>query len=122
MTEQERINQTLQRQIDAQGSRIDLVATRVDALNGKIDAFIDESRAARNRQDENIRDRDNQRATEIMEIRQDMRNMQASLDTKIDGIGKHVQNLTVAAMVGVGTSVIAVVVMVGTVVYSMLTR
>ena len=111
MTEQERINQTLQRQIDAQGSRIDLVATRVDALNGKIDAFIDESRAARNRQDENIR-----------EIRQDMRNMQASLDTKIDGIGKHVQNLTVAAMVGVGTSVIAVVVMVGTVVYSMLTR
>ena len=122
MTEQERINQTLQRQIDAQGSRIDLVATRVDALNGKIDAFIDESRAARNRQDENIRDRDSQRATEIMEIRQDMRNMQASLDTKIDGIGKHVQNLTVAAMVGVGTSVIAVVVMVGTVVYSMLTR
>ena len=122
MTEQEKINQTLQRQIDAQGSRIDLVATRVDALNGKIDAFIDESRVARNRQDENIRDRDNQRATEIMEIRQDMRNMQASLDTKIDGIGKHVQNLTVAAMVGVGTSVIAVVVMVGTVVYSMLTR
>lgn len=111
MTEQEKINQTLQRQIDSQGARIDLVVTRVDALSGKIDAFIEESRAARARQDADIR-----------EIRQDMKAMQASLDTKIDGMGKHVRNLSVAAMVGVGTSVIAVVVMAGTIVYSVLSR
>ena len=54
------------------------------------------------------------------EIRQDMKNMQASLDAKIDGIGRHVQNLTVTAIVGVGTSVIAVVVLVGTTIYALL--
>jgi len=40
MTEKERINQQLQRQIDMQGGRI-------DALGVKIDAFIEESRLAR---------------------------------------------------------------------------
>ena len=93
MTEQERINQQLQRQIDAQNSRIDNTLAKVDMLVSE------------------MRDRDNQRAEDIREIR-----------ASIDGIGKHVQNLTVATIVGVGTSVIAVVVMVGTVVYSMITR
>ena len=44
------------------------------------------------------------------------------MQNNIDGIGKHVQNLTVAAMVGVGTTVIAVVAMVGTMIYTILTR
>ncbi|MBE8954772.1 MAG: hypothetical protein SR2Q5_03755 [Quinella sp. 2Q5] len=99
MTEQEKINQQLQRQIDMQGGRIDALAVKVDALSDKIDLYVEESRTARARQDE------------------DMREIRASLE----GVGKHVQNLTVAAMVGVGTSVIAVV-MVGTVVYSIFTR
>ena len=111
MTEQEKINENLQRQIDSQNARIENVLTKVDML-------ITE-----------MRDRDNQRAEDIRELRQDMKDMQKGfdakidkLDAKIDGIGKHVQNLTVAAMVGVGTSVIAVVVMVGTMVYTILTH
>ena len=97
MTEQEKINQQLERQIDIQNTRIDSVLTKVDMLVSE------------------MRDRDNQRAAEIMEIRQDMKTMQASLDAKIDGIGFHVRNLSVATIIGVGTIAI-------TVIYSILTR
>ena len=97
MTEQEKINQQLQRQIDVQNTRIDSVLTKVDMLVSE------------------MRDRDNQRAAEIMEIRQDMKTMQASLDAKIEGIGFHVRNLSVATIIVVGTIAI-------TVIYSILTR
>ena len=100
MTEQERINQQLQRQIDAQGARIDSVMV-------KLDSFIEESRAARTRQD-----------AEMRELRQDMKNM----DVKIDGIGKHVQNLIVAAIIGIGAAVAGIGAIAVTVIYSVLTR
>ena len=78
MTEQEIINQNLQRQIDAQTARIDNVLAKVDMLIGE------------------MRDRDNQRAQDIREIR-----------NSLDGMGKHVRNLTIAAMVGMGSMTIA---------------
>ena len=78
MTEQEIINQALQRQIDAQTARIDNVLAKVDMLVGE------------------MRDRDNQRAQDIREIR-----------NSLDGMGKHVRNLTVATMVGMGSMTIA---------------
>ena len=97
MTEQEKINADVQMKLAMQ--------------DAKFNVFMQE-----------MRDRDNQRAEDIREIRQDMKTMQAQLDAKIDGIGKHVQNVTVAAMVGVGTSVIAVVVLVGTTIYALLSH
>ncbi|MBR2773391.1 MAG: hypothetical protein IKD73_00175 [Selenomonadaceae bacterium] len=78
MTEQEIINQALQRQIDAQTARIDNVLAKVDMLVGE------------------MRDRDNQRVQDIREIR-----------NSLDGMGKHVRNLTIAAMVGMGSMTIA---------------
>ena len=105
--------------------RINDVDKRVDNLETKFEMFM---RA----QDERFNvfmQRQNEMATDIRELRQDMKDMQKdfyskmdNMDSKIDGIGKHVQNLTVAAMVGVDTSVIAVVVMVGTMVYTILTH
>ena len=100
MTEQEKINQQLQRQIDMQGGRIDALAVNVDALSDKIDAYVEESRAARARQDE------------------DMREIRAGLN----GMGKHVQNLTVAAMVGIGAAVIGIGAIAVSVVYSVFTH
>ena len=97
MTEQEKINQQLERQLALQ--------------DAKFNAFVEEMRDFKTE----MRDRDNQRAAEIMEIRQDMKTMQASLDAKIDGIGFHVRNLSVATIIGVGTIAI-------TVIYSILTR
>lgn len=69
MTEQERINENLQRQIDAQNARIDNFLTKIDMLITEM-RDRDNQRAAeiRSRDDQRaaeIRDRDNQRAEEI---------------------------------------------------------
>ena len=114
MTEQERINENLQRQIDAQNARVGNVLAKVDML-------ITE-----------LRDRDNQRGAEIRELRQDLKDMQKSSDAKIDkleskidkleskieDIGKHVRNLVWTGMAAVGGMFVAVGAMVATVIYS----
>ena len=67
-----------------------------------------------------MRQQNQMRAEEIRELRQDMKAMQANLDAKIDGMGKHVRNLSVAAMAAVGGMFVAVGVMVGTMIYTLL--
>jgi len=101
-----------------QEKTLNQVEARVSNLETKFEMFIQEMRDFKTE----MRDRDSQRAKEIMEIRQDMKTMQAQLDTKIDGIGKHVQNLTVAAMVGIGTAVIGIGAIAVTVMYSIFSR
>ena len=91
--------------------RINVVESRVSNLETTVNNFIQEMRDFKTE----MRDRDNQRAAEIREMRQDMKTMQASLDSKIDGMGKHVRNLSVATIIGVATIAI-------TVIYSILTR
>ena len=59
--------------------------------------FIAESREARQRQDADIR-----------EIRQDMKDMQKNMDTKIDGMGKHVRNMSIVTIIGIAAMVVAV--------------
>ena len=81
MTEQERINENLQRQIDAQNARIDTVLAKVDTIIGE------------------MRDRDNQRAQDIREIR-----------ASIDDIGKHVRNLSLTTMGAIGAMVVTVII------------
>ena len=110
MTEQEKINENLQRQIDAQNARIDNFGIKVDGLIRELQDFKHE-----------LRDRDNQRAKEIMEMRQkhdaDMKDMQKNfyakmdaMDAKIDGIGNHVRNLSITAMGAIGAIVITVII------------
>ena len=107
MTEQERINTDLQRQIDAQNSRIDNVLTKVDGLIQSLQDFKDEMRDRDNQRAEEMRHLDNQRAEDIREIR-------ASLDS----MGKHVRTLALTSMGAIGAMVIAVGAMFVTVVYS----
>jgi len=80
-----------------QEKRIVEVEKRVDTLEAVFKSFMQE-----------MRDRDNQRAAEIMELRQDMKTMQANLDAKIDGMGKHVRNFFVATIIGVATIAVTV--------------
>ena len=80
------------------------VEKRVDTLEAVFKSFMQE-----------MRDRDKQRADDIRELRQDMKSLQISLDAKIDNMGKHVRNLSVAAIIGVSTIAI-------TVIYSILSR
>ena len=85
-------------------TRVDKLETKVTTLEQqvsnvitKLDMFIVESREARQRQDADIR-----------ELRQDMKTMQQNLDSKIDGMGKHVRNMTIAVMIGIAAMVVAV--------------
>ena len=72
--------------------RLSKVENKVTSIETKIDMFIGE-----------MRERDNQRAQDIREIRASINNIQ----NRIEDMGKHVRNLTVAAMVGMGTMTIA---------------
>ena len=65
--------------------RLNKVENKVTSIEAKVDMFIGE-----------MRQQNQMRAEEIREIR-----------ASIDGMGKHVRNLTVAAMVGMGTMTIA---------------
>ncbi len=85
-------------------TRVDKLETKVTTLEQqvsnvitKLDMFIAESREARQRQDADIR-----------EIRQDMKDMQKNMDAKIDGMGKHVRNTSIAVIIGIAAMVIAI--------------
>ncbi len=110
MTEQEKINAELQ--------------TNLALQDAKFNIFMQEMRDFKNE----MRDRDNQRAAEIMELRQrqdaaqakhdaDMKDMQKNfyakmdaMDAKIDNIGNHVRNLSITAMGAIGAIVITVII------------
>lgn len=86
-------------------NRVNNLEARVSVIETKVDMFIDE-----------MRDRDNKRAAEIAELRQkqesDMKEIRTNIDsinTKIDGMGKHFRNLTVAAIIGIVTISVTVV-------------
>ena len=116
-----------------QEKKINNIENRVDTLEATFKMFMQE-----------MRDRDNQRAEDIRELRQDMKNMQAKhdadmkglqkdfytkmdnmdkkldkkidkLEAKIESIGNHVRNVSVATIIGVATIAI-------TVIYSILSR
>ncbi len=93
-------------------NRVGQLETKVSVIETKVDSFIQEMRDFKTE----MRDRDNQRAAEIRELRQkqesDMKEIRTSLtnlSTKIDGMGKHVRNLAVAAIVGIVAIAISVI-------------
>ena len=81
MTEQERINSEVQ--------------TKLALQDAKFNMFMQE-----------MRDRDNQRAEDIREIRSSISNMQ----NNISDMGKHVRNLSLTAMGAIGTMVVTVII------------
>ena len=87
MNDQERINQDFDK--------------RITTLETKFDSFLREMTDFKNE----MRDRDNQRAADIREIRASISNMQNSLD----GMGKHVRNLAITSMAAIGGMVITVI-------------
>ena len=91
MTEQDKINADVQIKLAMQ--------------DAKFNVFMQE-----------MRDRDNQRAEDIREIRQDLKAMQA----RIEDMGKHVRNLAITSMAAVGGMFVAVGAMVATVIYIIL--
>ncbi|MBQ6005251.1 MAG: hypothetical protein IJL14_03275 [Selenomonadaceae bacterium] len=81
MTDQEKINAEVQ--------------TKLALQDAKFNMFMQE-----------MRDRDNQRAEDMREIRTSISNMQ----NRIDDMGKHVRNLSVTAMAAIGAMVVTVII------------
>ena len=79
MLRQEKINTEFQRQIEQTNARI-------DKIDVKLDAFMKE-----------MRDRDNQRAAEMSEIRTNLQNIQSS--------GR---NLNIVTLIGIAAMVVAI--------------
>lgn len=94
MTEQEQINQNLQRQIDAQTARIDNVLTKVDMLVAESQQQREDIRRAQEKHDADMK----------------------AIDTKIDRLGDKIQNMAMTAVVGFG----AIAAAVGGIVYAAL--
>ena len=84
MTEQEKINSEVQMKLAMQ--------------DAKFNVFMSE-----------MRDRDNQRAAEIMELRQKQDSDMKAMDAKIDRLGDKIQNMLLAAIVGFGAIMFAAV-------------
>ena len=97
MTDQEKINQALQRQIDAQNSRIDTVLAKVDAL-------INES----NQQREDIR-RQSERQ-DALQAKHDveMHEMNKKIDDNFKTLSNQIHNNFIHTMVGFGAIAAAV--------------
>ena len=76
----------IKKRVDNLENRVTTLEQQVSNVATKLDMFIEESRAAREKQDADMR-----------EIRQN-----------IDGMGKHVRNMSIVTIIGVATIVIAV--------------
>jgi len=79
-------------------NRVSSLEQQVSSVIAKVDMLVGE-----------MRDRDNQRAAEIMELRQKQDADRKALESKIDRLGDKIQNMVIAAVVGFGAIVFAAV-------------
>ena len=93
MTRQERINSEFQRQIDMQNSRIDKIDAKLDGVIKSLEDFKAE-----------MRDRDNQRASENQALRAEMSEIRSNLQNlQLSG-----RNTNIMMFLGIAAMVIAV--------------
>ena len=78
---------------------------RITNLESNVNNLIAEMRDFKNE----MRQQNKMRAEEIMEMRQKHDADMKEIRTSIDGMGKHVRNLSVATIIGVATIAITVV-------------
>lgn len=76
----------IKKKVDNLENRVTMLEQQVSNVATKLDMFIEESRAAQERHDSDMR-----------EIRQ-----------SVDSMGKHVRNMSIVTIIGVATIVIAV--------------
>lgn len=89
---------TTEERVDKLETRFSTLEQQVSAVTARVDTIIGE-----------MRDRDNQRAAEIVELRQRQDADRKVLEEKIDRLGDKIQNMVIAAVVGFGAIVFAAV-------------
>ena len=109
MTDQERINENLQRQIDAQNARIDNVMTKVDMVIAEVQQQREDMRRLWERQDAAQAKHD----AEMKEMNQrfyaKFDAMDKKIDDKFDKFSPQLQMMSVTTIFGVGAIVWAIV-------------
>ena len=65
-----------------------------------------------------MRDKDRQRAEEILALRAEMISRDDKLAAAVDSMGKHVRNITIAAIVGIGAAVVGI----GSMIFSLMNK
>ena len=112
----------LENKVDKLDSRVTSLEQQVSNVMTKLDMFIEESRAARERHDAEIRElRQRQDAAQakhdadIKEMRQDMKDMQKNIyakmdnmDAKIERMSESNRNMSIVTMIGIAAMVVAV--------------
>lgn len=108
---QEEINNEVQIRLAVHEEKFNSLLAKMDATNEKVDSLADELKDFKNE----MRDRDNQRHAEIQALDSKIVALSASTDekiarieTKFDGIGKHIRNLSYASIGAIAAMVITV--------------
>ncbi|MBE8954324.1 MAG: hypothetical protein SR2Q5_01460 [Quinella sp. 2Q5] len=89
-------------------ARVSDLERNVDRVMTKLDMFIEESREAREKLDADLREARGKHDADMRDMRErhdnDMREMRQS----IDGMGKHVRNMSIVTIIGIAAMVVAV--------------
>lgn len=89
-------------------TRVSDLERNVDRVMTKLDMFIEESRVAREKLDADLREAREKHDADMRDMRErhdnDMRDMRQS----IDGMGKHVRNMSIVTIIGIAAMVVAV--------------
>lgn len=83
----------IENRVDKLETRVTSLEVTVEKLSQKVDDFIDESRAAHKRHDDDIR-----------ELREDMRNLR----TDLNNLGNYFRTTNITVIVGIAAMIIAV--------------
>ena len=87
----------IKKKVDILETRVTTLEQQVSNVMTKLDAFIAESRSARERQDADIREFRKKHDDDMREIRQ-----------TVDGMGQHVRNMSIVTIIGIAAMVVAV--------------
>ncbi|MBR3050791.1 MAG: hypothetical protein IKI08_07165 [Selenomonadaceae bacterium] len=96
-------------------TRVTTLERDIDKVIAKLDMFITESRESRKRQDAEFRElrqkQENAQAKHDADMKEMQKNIYAKMDNmdmKIDSMGQHVRNMTIATAIGYAAMVVAV--------------
>ncbi len=119
MTEQEKTNESLQRQIDAQNANFDKAMLKIDMALEEIRQQREDMRRLQDRQDEDRRKHDADMKAAQAKHDADLQEMNkrfyekfdamdAKIDSKFDKLSEQLRTMTIAAVVGFGAIVVAI--------------
>ncbi|MBQ9486295.1 MAG: hypothetical protein IJU91_00625 [Selenomonadaceae bacterium] len=94
----------IENRVDKLETRVTSLEQQVSNVSTKLDMFINESRAARERQDNEMREFRAKHDSDMKEMREDMRNLR----TDLNNLGNYFRTTNITVIVGIAAMIIAV--------------